>query len=104
MGLKWEFPGGKMEVGETKKESIMREIKEELNIEIEIIKALKSYKTELEDVIIELIPFICSIRKGKIISREHENTIWLKKEELFKLNWAEPDIPLMKYLNSISDF
>ena len=98
MGLKWEFPGGKIEVGETEEESIIREIQEELNIEIDIIRKLKSQKTELENVIIELIPFICSIRKGQIINREHKNILWLKKEELFKLDWAEPDLPIVEVI------
>lgn len=102
MGLKWEFPGGKIEEGESEEESIVREIKEELNLDISISKKLKSFKTELENVIIELIPFICTIINGQVINREHEKVLWLKRKELSKLDWAKPDLPIVEFIKSIN--
>lgn len=94
--LKWEFPGGKVEEGETAEEALLREIKEELDLETEIIQALSpnchSYGTKT----ICLIPFICKIRRGSIHLREHAAYLWLKPNELLNLDWAEADIPIVK--------
>lgn len=101
MGLKWEFPGGKIEEGESEEECIVREIKEELNVDIVIDDKLKSCKTELEKLIIELIPFVCSIKNAQLQTQEHERVLWLKKEELSKLDWAKPDIPMVELIKKL---
>jgi 8-oxo-dGTP diphosphatase len=98
--LKWEFPGGKIEKNETEEECVIREIKEELNLEIEISKRLSSSIFNYPNFSIELIPFIARQIGGQIMLNEHTDYKYLVKEELLDLDWAEADIPIVKeYLN-----
>ncbi len=95
MPLKWEFPGGKIEPNETEEECIQREIKEEINIEIEIIDKLNPSIFHYPTISIELIPFIAKHTGGKIKLKEHSEFRLLEKEELSNLDWAEADIPVL---------
>ncbi len=98
--LKWEFPGGKIEVGETEMDCISREIKEELNITIEVISRLTPSIYNYPTKAITLIPFICSFKDGTVRLREHANYEWRLPEDLLILDWAEADIPILKeYIN-----
>lgn len=98
--LKWEFPGGKIENGEREEECIVREIKEELNLEIALTKKLNSSIFDYPNISIELIPFIAKQVGGQISLSEHADYKFLTKEELLNLDWAEADIPVVKeYLN-----
>ncbi len=102
--LKWEFPGGKIEKDETPESCLVREIFEELNINIQIKKQLKvNIHQYSETKTIKLIPFICIIRSGEIKLLEHANFLWLKKTELMNLDWADADIPIMKEYLNLSD-
>jgi 8-oxo-dGTP diphosphatase len=97
--LKWEFPGGKIENGESEKECIKREIKEELNIEIELISRLTPSKFDYPNFSIRLIPFIAKYIKGDIELLEHKQYQLLTRERLKGLDWAEADIHILnKYL------
>ncbi|SDE77624.1 8-oxo-dGTP diphosphatase [Mucilaginibacter pineti] len=97
--LKWEFPGGKIEPNETAENCLVREIKEELNIEVQISKELPSNIHTYPKMTIELIPFICKHINGDIILREHANFQWLCKNELLALDWADADVPIVyRYL------
>lgn len=100
--LKWEFPGGKIEKDETAEECLIREILEELNINIKITKQLNSNIHQYsEEKVIKLIPFICKFISGEIKLIEHANFLWLSKNELYNLDWAEADIPILnEYLNN----
>lgn len=101
--LKWEFPGGKIELNETPEICLIREIQEELNIKIEIIAALPSNIYTYSSITITLIPFICKQTGGEILLKEHANFKWLNANELLDLDWAGADIPIIKYyLNYIS--
>lgn len=99
--LKWEFPGGKIEEGETAEECIIREIKEELCISIKIVETLSPITHQYsKDKIIKLIPFICLYISGEIKLTEHEDFCWLDKSELANLDWAEADVPILnEFLN-----
>jgi 8-oxo-dGTP diphosphatase len=98
--LKWEFPGGKIDQGETAEQCIVREIKEELDIEIQIDKSLPPSYHQYPNIAIELIPFICSYVSGQIVLKEHAQFKWLNPNELLALDWAEADVPIVKnYLN-----
>jgi 8-oxo-dGTP diphosphatase len=98
--LKWEFPGGKIEHGEGEEECIIREIKEELNLDIEVLKKLNSSIFDYPNISIELIPFIARQVGGQIRLNEHTDYKFLTKNELLNLDWAEADIPVVKeYLN-----
>lgn len=94
--FKWEFPGGKIEKGETEEECITREIKEELNIDISLIKRLTPTIFHYPSATIFLIPFVARYMGGEIVLMEHENYLWLPKNELTELDWADADIPILK--------
>ncbi len=99
--LKWEFPGGKLEKGESEKECIIREIKEELNIEIEVLKKISNSVFDYGNFQINLIPYIANYKSGEIVLSEHKDFKWLKRNELSLLDWAEADIPILKEFLSL---
>ena len=94
--LKWEFPGGKLEENESEIDCIKREIKEELNIEIEVLKSLSNSIYDYGTFKINLIPFISKYVSGEIILSEHKDYKLLDKSELLNLDWAEADLPIVK--------
>ena len=94
--LKWEFAGGKIEVGETEIDCIKREIFEELNINIQVNKRLTPVIHEYPDFKIELIPFITEYRSGELKLSEHSDFVIANKKELLNLDWAEADLPVLK--------
>jgi len=100
--LKWEFPGGKIEEGETPQECLIREIQEELNIVIEVIKEMPPNIYDDGQLAIRLIPFQCVIIKGEICLNEHAAFLWCSPDELLALDWAAADIPVLQhYLKSL---
>jgi 8-oxo-dGTP diphosphatase len=101
--LKWELAGGKIEPNETAQQCLVREIKEELNIEIAIIKGLTPNVHRYPSITIKLIPFICKHIKGEIALKEHADFKWLNTNELLDLDWAEADIPILnQYLHDLN--
>jgi 8-oxo-dGTP diphosphatase len=100
--LKWELPGGKIEPNETAEQCLIREIKEELNIDIEIIKGLTSNTHTYPSITIKLIPFLCKHITGEIALKEHADFKWLNSNELLDLDWADADVPILNsYLRSL---
>jgi 8-oxo-dGTP diphosphatase len=87
----WEFPGGKIETGETAEECIVREIFEELSIRIRPVKKLVPVEHHYPDKSIRLIPFFCEIVEGEIHLAEHAEFRWVTASELSGLNWAAAD-------------
>ena len=94
----WEFPGGKIEPGETKKQALVREIKEELNIEINVDKFAIDIEYQYPNFYLFMSCFMCSIREGSIELLEHNDGKWITKEELNTLNWLPADIDAVNYL------
>lgn len=94
----WEFPGGKIESGETKKQALVREIKEELNIEINVDKFALDIEYQYPNFYLFMSCFMCSIREGSIELLEHNDGKWITKEELNTLNWLPADIDAVNYL------
>ena len=94
--LKWEFPGGKIEPSETPEACLIREIKEELDIEIQIEKTLASNIHIYPNITIQLIPFTCKHIGGDILLKEHAEFRWLHRNELLALDWADADVPVVK--------
>jgi 8-oxo-dGTP diphosphatase len=94
---KWEFPGGKLELKELPEDALIREIKEELNVSIEITDSLPiSDYSYVPEKVIRLIPFRCVIQNNEIpVAAEHAELRWMKKEDLLNLNWAEADVPII---------
>jgi 8-oxo-dGTP diphosphatase len=96
--LKWEFPGGKLQQGESEEECISRELKEELSIDVQIIKRLTCSKFHYDTFSINLIPFLVAYVGGELQLSEHKEAKWLAKEELISLDWAPADIPILNEL------
>lgn len=99
--LKWEFPGGKLDLNESEEDCIKREIKEELNIEISLLNRLTPSLFNYPSVSIELIPFLANYSEGEITLKEHKRYLLLTKQELSNLDWAEADLPILKELLSL---
>ena len=95
---KYEFPGGKMEPGETKSETIKREILEELHMAIEVKEEFLTVKHEYPDFILEMHSFICTSKNKTVILTEHLDFKWLDISELDSLDWAAADVPIVKKL------
>ena len=94
--LKWEFPGGKLEENESEIDCIKREIKEEINIEIEVLKKLSNSIHDYGSFKINLIPYLSNYVSGEIILSEHKDYKLLNKSELLNIDWAEADLPIVE--------
>lgn len=100
--LKWEFPGGKVEAGESKIECLNREIMEELHIKIEIVQPLSPVLFSYEGKTIRLLPYLANYVSGALFLTEHKAYKWLKEDELSDLDWATADLPIVEeYLEFI---
>ncbi len=96
--LKWEFPGGKLEFNEDEIACIKREIREEINIDIEIVGKLSNSIFDYGTFKINLIPFLANYISGEIKLTEHKAYKLLNKAELKNLDWAAADIPIVEEL------
>ena len=94
----WEFPGGKIEDGETKEEALIREVKEELNVLINIEKFAINIKYQYPNFFLDMDCYIASLKEGKIELLEHNNAKWLTVEELDSINWIPADIQIIDFL------
>jgi 8-oxo-dGTP diphosphatase len=93
---KWEFPGGKVEPGETPEKSIHREMLEEMGVGITIRDTLPSVRHDYGFLVVELHPFIARITSGAITLHEHQAIRWDDPANLLSLDWAEADIPVIR--------
>ena len=99
---KWEFPGGKVEKGETDQEALAREIREELGIEVVVEELIDENYNEYNDKNINLKVYKCKYISGDINDTEHQAYGWKKPEEMESLDWAEADQPIVDtYLDSL---
>lgn len=94
LGGKWEFPGGKIESGETSEACLIREINEELGCEIRICSNLTPVTHDYSKFSIRLIPFICSVVSGTPKALEHDAIQWCEFPELLKIDLADADVPI----------
>jgi 8-oxo-dGTP diphosphatase len=95
---KFEFPGGKIEENETKKEALEREIFEELKIPINIKSFFMTVVHNYPDFELTMHSFICEVETKDLILTEHISLEWLNIDELKKLDWAGADIPIVDKL------
>ena len=94
----WEFPGGKVESGESPQEALVREIEEELDTTIEVGEHLCTVEYDYPKFHLTMHCYICSIIDGAITLLEHEAARWLKREELWSVEWLPADIEVVKAL------
>ena len=98
LGLKWEFPGGKVYKNETFSEALSREIKEELNIIIKMYEKIaeEKYKDDKIDIILHY--FQCTLQNDNIVLNEHENSAWVKKKDFTNYDFSEGDGNILSLL------
>lgn len=92
----WEFPGGKVEEGETPEEALVREIKEELDVEVEVEELLDTVEYDYPKFHLSMDCFICKVKYGDFVLKEHKNAKWLTKDTLNSVGWLPADEGLVK--------
>ena len=94
--LKWEFPGGKIEAGETAEECLIRELREELGVSVFIGSALSPATHSYPEFAVTLYPFICRLTGGTVTMHEHHALKWVEPQQMPGLDWAAADLPVIR--------
>ena len=97
---KWEFHGGKLEVGETSRQALIREIQEELDVKIEVGELIDTIEYDYPTFHLSMDCFQCVVVDGEIILKEAEAARWLDKDELYSVDWLPADIALIEKLQN----
>jgi 8-oxo-dGTP diphosphatase len=98
----WEFPGGKVEEGETPEEALVREIKEELDADIRVGRLLDTVEYDYPDFHLSMKCFMCELISEEVILKEHEAARWLTRAELDTVDWLPADKGLIEGLKQLA--
>lgn len=93
---KWEFPGGKVELGEDQREALSREIREELGCEVTVGDFLTTTEYEYDFGTVVLSTYYCTLSAGEPTLSEHTDSVWLEPADLHTLDWAPADVPAVR--------
>jgi 8-oxo-dGTP diphosphatase len=99
----WEFPGGKMEVGETQKEALVREIREELSAEISVDEFLCTVEYDYPQFHLSMHCYLCSLVTEALHLNEHEAAKWLSKDELNSVKWLPADLEVIEEIRCLKE-
>lgn len=98
ISYKYEFPGGKLEIGENEEDALKREISEELNLEIDVAENFLVVTHEYLDFDLTMHSYLCKANTEQLVLKEHIDAKWLYKNELIELDWAAADLPIVSKL------
>lgn len=99
----WEFPGGKIEPGETSRQALVREIQEELDTEIKVGGFIDTVEYDYPTFHLSMDCYWCEIIQGNLELKEHEAARWLAREELFSVDWLPADVDLVEKIAKLME-
>ena len=97
----WEFPGGKMEAGESPQEALRREIKEELDADVSVGELLETVEWDYPNFHLTMHCFVCSLLSESLHLNEHEAAAWLSRETLRSVKWLPADVEVLERIDGV---
>ena len=97
----WEFPGGKVEPGETSQKALVREIREELDAEVKVGELIETVEYGYPQFHLSMDCFWCELLSSEIVLREHEDARWLSADKLYSVDWLPADIGIVEKIKQV---